>query len=256
MNVQQKLPLKETETLGCRPWTHHVHVFCWQRFVQTVTVWTRRCIGAERRQHQQHHHRLHNTHPALRRKSNTPTALLSLCPRVYMALSVCLLSTLTEPSTRARVYLGSVTPPPTNTDHTSDRLNHFLYFQFQVGIFVMKVVFSFRRPSERSRLPYRTLQRERQRSQSCLTSHCCFHQLKAEAPCLGSWWKSGSPEKPRQLACCLKCSRSESFRVVSLPGNKHKPTKCGTVCNHLDIMWVMLSVCLGAAYPSDKENER
>lgn len=51
--------------------THLVQVFGWESFVQTVTVDVRRCIGSERRQHQQQHHLFHATHPAQRRKSNT-----------------------------------------------------------------------------------------------------------------------------------------------------------------------------------------
>ncbi len=51
---------------------HLVQVLCWQCFVQTTTVFRAwRCVGADRRQQQQQHRSLHDTHPALRQKSNT-----------------------------------------------------------------------------------------------------------------------------------------------------------------------------------------
>ena len=73
----------------------------------------------------------------------------------------------------------------------------------------------------------------------------CFYSLirraLSEAPVLGSNSKSCSPEKPRQLACCLNFSRSESFTVRSLAEKKKKDVSC-IACTLLNIKCI-ISLC-------------
>lgn len=70
----------------------------------------------------------------------------------------------------------------------------------------------------------------------------CSKNLSSKSLFSGLKRKSGSPMKPRQLACFLKCSKSDGLSVNCLPGNQKTKDRKKLQRQKLAFFWVFVQL--------------